>query len=314
MDFLQSCRKLNRLMFVLCICPFMLHQQSHKFKTLPIHIVYSVTVLLFYFIVSTTIYYRIDIEQLWCNWDTEEHKIASILKILRVISNVYGLSGVIIFSLLNCVSHSMYFNQLQQFDLDLMNISNSTINYRQVNSKYLILCCIWIVYYGVIVNSLEYYFFKMDDFERILYFIFYYISAIVIGICIFHIQSCAAYYQIRATELQEMIVIQLEAFVCDERQSNKLEDMLSLLMYLKNVKKTFKMSFEPTLLFILIHDLVNVVLSINFIIFRLIYPNLGVIGADYLLDYIIYELPLVVKDIYCVHVCHKFGNQVSKQI
>lgn len=314
LSFFKAYRRINILLLIFAICPFLQSKHTQRFMCRNKYLAFVCTTTITYFaFVAYLSYYRIPplTESLT--------SMVRILKLCRIVGNAYALFFVIIFLLVHRRPHANFFNKLYQFDRIYSKLVKPSIKYSVINRMFWIEMIVFTAYLCMVFLTEIKFNEHMTDLHQMLFWSCEVIEQIVYALCVFHMKNCACNLNTRFHQinylLNKLSSDELEATNKMRTKSWQLEKVATMLDILFKARDNLQQAFGSALLVIFIYNLFAVALSSYIMINANVYESSQ--RLIYHLYYITFkffgfELPLILKDFYFTAYFHQIGNTVKR--
>lgn len=214
--------------------------------------------------------------------------------------------------------HASFFDALHAFDKLLSRSIHQHIAYIGCNHRFYIECISYAAYY-IIVNAIK--LAIIDQPSTLAQYIFITccnIEIILFGCAIFHMKNCSSHLVRRYDMLNAALAaayIDKQAFRYRSAIIERFYRVMELYGALDGVQKRVQSAFGVILLYICVNDMFTITFSVYYTLvvnFR-VSATMDTWQRRHLImaDFIIYELPMVLRNVYLIVYFHRLGRRVS---
>lgn len=314
--FFRAYRRLNFCLLIACISPFLQCKRTNRFvcriKYLRIICLNILVYLAFVLCLSS-----LEMPTVSKSAPT----LFNILEVSHIVGNNYFLFFILACLLFKRRAHAQFFNHLNQFDRTYNKFIEPPIKYKNINRAFWIESFVYGVY--IFVKPVFKYTFAMQVFPGYSMLIRMNLSVeqFFYGIALFHLKNCAHNLIVRLRKINSL----LHKFLVKQQQQQRppynatqftmanlfrLKQTARMLIVLLKARQRLQTAFGPVFVLIFTFNLFSIAFTA--------YPYLSLddpFPEDtpmYLrITDIIFLIPYLIKDFYCMINYHILGNMVS---
>lgn len=296
MSVLESFATINRPLFLVCVCPFLVDQKSSRLITRFSHIFYII-INLIVFEAFLWLSVSSEIEK----YNPDEHTLSGLFVYVTALFMVRSYSALAIFSLLNRYDQIRLLERIVESDDGIekdafaLRISNEKLsrNFLMQYSSIVLYVCI-----TLLISTIVF----VDDLPRFLFIICYAMADITFTVYVFYVAYCGRLITKRYELFNKHFEAAMLATTLDE---DIYIDLLRKYEGLFRLESRLQKAFGAIVLFTIFYHSVAIAISVYVIIIELNYVSDGTIFL-----YIVWTLPYIIRMTVLGHVFDVFGSQV----
>lgn len=204
------------------------------------------------------------------------------------------------------------------FDRRLASLLHYRITYAGCHRQLIIECAVYTLYYIAATALKLIYSERKFTLAQRIFAQCCNIEVILFGCAMFHMKNCAMHLRQRFDILHnELIAVYSEMSVRNHRATtiNRFYRLIELYAMLNRVQKRLQSAFGAILLFICVYDM----FTVTFSMYHAVYMNFRAIQTVstrvrrqfVMVNFIMYGLPMIFKDVYLIVFFHRLGDRVS---
>lgn len=318
--FFRAYRKLNIFLFIFIVCPFLQNRETLRFECKRRYVVYVVFVSLTYF-GSVILMSSGRLPELLSNLWT----MTRVLKLVRAIGNAYASLFLIFLCTLNRQPHAEFFEVLLTFDKRFSARITTPISYKRINLAFWIEFGLFSVYLIILFWVEAMFNEKLTLLINLLFWTCEIGEQIVYTLVICHMKNCVTNLLVRFERTHKLLRSLLRRSDATSQtrsmhrqkkmyRSERFEYIVGLYDVLFKAQRRLQYAFGTVLVFLAVYALFTNILSLYIVLNSNFYETVKHDERHRLyitIKYFVFELPLVVRDVYMATYFNHIGNQVS---
>lgn len=317
--FFRAYRKLNIFLFVISICPFLQNRKTLRFECKRRYVIHMGFFSVAYFAYVIFLSSR-RLPELLGNFST----MTRVLKLVRAIGNAYASIFLVFLCTLNRKPHAEFFEVLLTFDRRFSARIIKPISYERINRAFWIEFSLFSVYLFVLFLVEATFNEKLKLLTNLLFWSCEISEQIVYTLVICHMKNCVTNLLVRFERTHKLLRTLLLPNDTTAKTWNvqrqrrmhrcdRFECIVGLYDVLFKAQRRLQYAFGTVLVFLAIYALFTNILSVYIVLNTNFYETVKQERHRLYITikYFVFELPLVVRDVYMATYFNDIGNQVS---
>lgn len=317
--FFRAYRNLNIFLFIFSVCPFLQNRTTFRFECKRRHIFY-LAIASFTYLAYVVTLSSFRLPELFGKLLTMSH----VLKLVRALGNAYGSIVLIFLCTTNRKPHAEYFDVLLAFDKRFNQRISKPISYHRINRAFWIEFGLFSLYLTVICIIEAIFNEKMKEMQNLLFWTCEIAQQIRYTLFICHMKNCATNLLARFDRTHKLFRSLLRPSSMSDRRRRhsanhvnsyeRFEYTVGLYDMLYKAQRRLQYAFGSVLLFIGLYALFTAILSLYIVLNTNLVEMVKYENRHRLyitVKYFMFEVPLVMRDVYMAIHFNDIGNQVS---
>lgn len=321
--FYRAYRNLNIILFIFSVCPFLQNPRTLRFECKRRYLVYMCAVSLTYFGYVIFLSSR-RLPEFLGNISS----MTKVLKLVRAIGNAYASLFLIFVCTLNRKPHAEFFDVLLTFDRRFSERISPPISYKRINRAFWIEFTLFSLYLIILFVVEAMFNEKLQLLMNLLFWSCEITEQIVYTLVICHMKNCVTNLLVRFERMHKLLrslfrqthtttTTMTDTISNSQREilrCERFEYIVGLYDVLFKAKRRLQYAFGIVLVFLAIFALFTNILSLYIVLntnFYQITKHEERHRMYITIKYFVFELPLVVRDVYMATYFNDIGNQVS---